>query len=151
MVLMMPRIPWLDSSLGDRQLKIGNLKGLPLLARNPIVNPRISLDRSVRTAMSKSSGPRIFVTLAAPTLAAMEAQASGIAGSQIGYELRLDYLQQWQNFDRELHEMLERIRAPHAIATCRRVEAGGLFSGSVDEQLDRLEAASRAGCHRVDI
>jgi 3-dehydroquinate dehydratase / shikimate dehydrogenase len=101
--------------------------------------------------MSKSFGPRIFVTLAAPTLAAMEAQASGIGGSQIGYELRLDYLQQWQSFERELHEMLERIRAPHAIATCRRVEVGGLFSGSVDEQLDRLEAASRAGCHRVDI
>jgi len=101
--------------------------------------------------MSKAATPRIFVTLAAPTLAAMEAQVADIAASQIGYELRLDYLHSWDNFERELHETLDRLRAPHAIATCRRVEAGGLFAGSVDEQLDRLEAAVGAGCHRVDI
>jgi 3-dehydroquinate dehydratase/shikimate dehydrogenase len=47
--------------------------------------------------------------------------------------------------------MLDRLRAPHAIATCRRTEAGGLFAGSVSEQVERLEAAARAGCHRVDI
>ena len=101
--------------------------------------------------MSKSATPRIFVTLAGPTLAAMEAQASGITGSQIGYELRLDYLQRWENFDRELREMLDRLRAPHAIATCRQTLAGGLFAGSVDEQMERLAAAAHAGCHRVDI
>src|SRR5215469_9012046 len=105
----------------------------------------------LRIAMSKSATPRIFVTLAAPTLAAMESQASGVWGSQIGYELRLDYLQRWENFEHELREILARLRAPHAIATCRRTEAGGLFSGSVSEQVERLEAAARAGCHRVDI
>jgi 3-dehydroquinate dehydratase / shikimate dehydrogenase len=101
--------------------------------------------------MSKSGTPRIFVTLAAPTLAAMEEQAWGIGGSQIGYELRLDYLQEWENFERDLHGMLDRLHTPHAIATCRRVDAGGLFAGSVEDQLERLESALRAGCHRVDI
>jgi len=81
----------------------------------------------------------------------MEAQASGVTGSQIGYELRLDYLQRWESFDRELRELLDGLRAPHAIATCRRTEAGGLFAGSVREQIERLEAAARAGCHRIDI
>lgn len=101
--------------------------------------------------MSKSAAPRIFATLAGPSLAVMEAQASAIVGSQIGFELRLDYLQNWHDFESELRHMLLRLRAPYAIATCRRTEAGGLFAGSVSEQLDRLEAAVRAGCHRVDL
>ncbi|HEV3278550.1 MAG TPA: shikimate dehydrogenase [Terriglobia bacterium] len=101
--------------------------------------------------MSKSATPRIFVTLAAPTLAAMEEQATSAAGVHLGYELRLDYLQNWSGFEPELHQMLVRLRAPLAIATCRRAEAGGLFAGSVAEQLDRLEAAVRAGCHRADL
>lgn len=81
----------------------------------------------------------------------MEAQASAIVGSQIGFELRLDYLQNWDSVETELRQMLLRLRAPHAIATCRRIEAGGLFPGSVIEQLERLETAVRAGCHRVDL
>ena len=101
--------------------------------------------------MAKSSTPRIFVTLAGPTLAAMEAQASGITGFQIGYEFRLDYLQDWTNFESDLHQLLTRLRGTPTIVTCRRAEAGGLFHGSVSEQLERLEAASRAGCHRVDV
>jgi 3-dehydroquinate dehydratase/shikimate dehydrogenase len=101
--------------------------------------------------LSKSATPRIFVTLAAPTLAAMEEQATSAAGVHLGYELRLDYLQNWSGFEPELHQMLVRLRAPLAIATCRRAEAGGLFAGSVAEQVDRLEAAVRAGCHRADL
>ena len=91
------------------------------------------------------------MTLAAPTLAAMEEQATSAAGVHLGYELRLDYLQNWSGFEPELHQMLVRLRAPLAIATCRRAEAGGLFAGSVAEQVDRLEAAVRAGCHRADL
>lgn len=81
----------------------------------------------------------------------MEEQATSAAGVHLGYELRLDYLQNWSGFEPELHQMLVRLRAPLAIATCRRAEAGGLFAGSVAEQLDRLEAAVRAGCHRADL
>lgn len=101
--------------------------------------------------MSKAAAPRIFATLAGPTLSAMEAQASAIAASQIGLEFRFDYLQEWDKFEAELHQVLARLRAPHTVATCRRVEAGGLFTGSVDEQIERLQSAVRAGCQRVDI
>lgn len=101
--------------------------------------------------MSKTAVPRIFVTLAAPTFAAMEEQAATSAGVHAGFELRLDYLQTWNNLAGELHQMLIRLRAPLAIATCRRAEAGGLFAGSVEEQIERLEAAVAAGCQRADV
>jgi 3-dehydroquinate dehydratase/shikimate dehydrogenase len=81
----------------------------------------------------------------------MEAQASSIGTSQVGYEWRLDYLRDAAGLEQNLHQMFFRLRFPHSIATCRRTEAGGLFSGSVEEQVRVLEAAVRAGCHWVDI
>jgi 3-dehydroquinate dehydratase / shikimate dehydrogenase len=99
----------------------------------------------------RAASPRIFATLAGHTLAAMEAQAAAVATSQIGFEFRFDYLQEWGDFETELCHMLARLRGPQVIATCRRVEAGGLFTGSVDEQLERLRSAIHAGCQRVDI
>jgi 3-dehydroquinate dehydratase/shikimate dehydrogenase len=81
----------------------------------------------------------------------MEAQAGRVSSSQIGYELRLDYLREYGDLEARLHEMLLRLRSPQAIATCRRAEAGGLFAGSTEEQAAVLEAAIRAGCHWVDI
>ena len=101
--------------------------------------------------MSKAIPPRIFVTLAAPTLSVMEAQAGHVSSSQIGYELRLDYLREYDGLEAQLHEMLLRSRSPHTIATCRRAEAGGLFAGSAEDQAVVLEAAVRAGCQWVDI
>jgi 3-dehydroquinate dehydratase/shikimate dehydrogenase len=81
----------------------------------------------------------------------MEAQAGRVSSSQIGYELRLDYLREYSDLEGQLHEMLLRLRSPQAIATCRRAEAGGLFAGSTEDQAAVLEAAVRAGCHWVDI
>jgi 3-dehydroquinate dehydratase / shikimate dehydrogenase len=81
----------------------------------------------------------------------MEAQAAEVSSSQIGYEWRLDYLQDWTGLDQKLHQMLFRLRFPRSIATCRRTEAGGRFGGSVEEQVQILEAAVRGGCHWVDI
>jgi len=101
--------------------------------------------------LSKATPPRIFVTLAAPTLGVMEAQAGRVSSSQIGYELRLDYLREYGDLQARLHEMLLRLRSPQAIATCRRAEAGGLFAGSTEDQAAVLDAAVRAGCHWVDI
>ena len=47
--------------------------------------------------------------------------------------------------------MLIRLHSPPTIATCRRVEAGGLFAGTVTQQMALLQAAVRAGCHCVDV
>ncbi|MGH9401393.1 MAG: hypothetical protein ACRD2P_04715, partial [Terriglobia bacterium] len=76
--------------------------------------------------MAKHVQPRIFVTIAAPTLAAMEDQASNAGCSQIGFEWRLDYLHDFQNLETRMHQMRVRLRFPQSIATCRREEAGGL-------------------------
>ncbi|MGH9448298.1 MAG: type I 3-dehydroquinate dehydratase, partial [Terriglobia bacterium] len=101
--------------------------------------------------MAKHNQPRILVTVAAPTLTAAQVQADSVGSSQVGYEWRLDYLQDFAELERKLHEMLFELRFPHSIATCRRVEAGGLFNGSVEEQAQVLAAAVRAGCHWVDV
>ncbi len=101
--------------------------------------------------MSKLTVPRIFVTLAAPTLESMEAQASRASGQPFGCELRLDYLQETSDLEARLHQMLLRLHFPQAVATCRRAEAGGLFHGSVVSQAAVLAAAVRAGCQWVDV
>ena len=84
-------------------------------------------------------------------MAALEDQASRTLGAPVGYELRLDYLQDFTEFETSLHQMLLRLHAPQTIATCRRQEAGGAFKGSVQEQAAVLAAAVRAGCQWVDI
>ncbi|MGH9398097.1 MAG: shikimate dehydrogenase [Terriglobia bacterium] len=100
--------------------------------------------------MTKHLHPRVFVTIAAPTLAAMEDQASNAGSSQTGFEWRLDYLQGFEDLEARMHQMLFRLRFPQSIATCRRLEAGGLFKGTIEEQAAVIEAAVSAGCHWVD-
>lgn len=81
----------------------------------------------------------------------MELQAHRVSGSPIGYELRLDYLQEPREAEGNLRQILLRLHSPHAIATCRRTEAGGLFRGSAEQQIAILTAAVRAGCQWVDL
>ena len=102
--------------------------------------------------MAKSLSPRIFVSLAPPSLDVAEAHIETLGTSApLGFELRLDYLLDHAQLESELHRMLSRLRYPQMIATCRRVEAGGHFQGSVGEQLEILAAAARAGCQWVDL
>src|SRR5271156_1916984 len=66
-------------------------------------------------------------------------------------ELRLD----WLSGDGEIDKFLARLerQRPHAtlIATCRRVEAGGKFRGTIAQQLVHLAAAVRSGCDWDDL
>ena len=101
--------------------------------------------------LAKLTTPRIFITLAGPTLAAMESQAGRCGSAGMGYELRLDYLQNLTGFEASLHQMLARMHFPQVIATCRREEAGGSFKGSVEEQAAVLATAVRGGCQWVDL
>ena len=102
--------------------------------------------------LAKSSSPRIFVSLAPASLDAVEAhiESLGISAS-LGFELRLDYLQDLTGLEPDLHKLLARLRYPQVIATCRRADAGGKFQGSVEDQIAVLAAAARAGCQWVDI
>ena len=101
--------------------------------------------------MAKGNLPNIFVTLAAPNLEGMEAQANRLNGIPVGFELRLDYLQEQADFESRLHQLLSELHSPQTIATCRRAEAGGQFQGGIDQQVARLQAAVRAGCQWVDL
>jgi 3-dehydroquinate dehydratase / shikimate dehydrogenase len=70
-------------------------------------------------------------------------------------ELRLD----WLSDDAEIAKFLARLRAgqrvsrPRAtcIATCRRREAGGKFTGTIAKQLIHLAETIRAGCDWYDL
>ena len=102
--------------------------------------------------MAKSPSSRIFVSLASPSLDVAEAHIETLGTSPpLGFELRLDYLRDLHQLESELHRMLARLRYPLTIATCRRVQAGGRFQGSAEEQVEVLAAAVRAGCQWVDI
>src|SRR5579885_121603 len=102
--------------------------------------------------LAKSPSPRIFVSLAPQSLDAAEAHIEALGTSApLGFELRLDYLRDHAGLEAELHRILSRLRYPQTIATCRRVEAGGHFEGSVEKQVELLAAAARAGCQWVDI
>jgi 3-dehydroquinate dehydratase/shikimate dehydrogenase len=101
--------------------------------------------------LAKSNSPRIFVSLTAPTLSAMEALAIRVSGVPVGYELRLDYLQDFAQLESHLRQMLVRLHSPQTIATCRLAAAGGMMRGRVDDQLAILAAAVRAGCQWVDV
>ncbi len=66
-------------------------------------------------------------------------------------ELRLD----WLLTEREIHTFLRRLASTRSravlIATCRRIEAGGRFRGTIARQLLILAEALRAGCIWFDL
>ncbi|HMD84793.1 MAG TPA: shikimate dehydrogenase [Terriglobia bacterium] len=101
--------------------------------------------------MAKPNSPHIYVSLAAPTLSAIEALAIRVSGVPVGYELRLDYLRDFSQFESRLHQMLMRLHFPQTIATCRLAMAGGMLRGTLADQAAILSAAVRAGCQWVDV
>ena len=101
--------------------------------------------------MGKSVLPSIFVTLSGASVATLENQAGDMVSSSAGYELRLDFLQDFSDLESRLHQMFLRMHNPLTIATCRRAEAGGRFQGSVEEQVAVLQSAVRAGSQWVDL
>ena len=81
----------------------------------------------------------------------MEALAIHVSGVPVGYELRLDYLQDFSQLESQLHQMLMRLHFPQTIATCRMAAAGGMLQGTLADQAAILSAAVRAGCQWVDV
>jgi 3-dehydroquinate dehydratase / shikimate dehydrogenase len=94
---------------------------------------------------------RICAVVAAPTAREMWNQVRRALKYTRTIELRLD----WLKNRKELKLLLARLRlSPRPatfVATCRRREAGGRFSGSVPVQLEYLYAANRAGCEWCDL
>ncbi len=95
---------------------------------------------------------RICAVVAAPTSAEMAAHVRAALRETPTIELRLDWLRsdaQRTRFLRWLRKHLPR-RAVF-IATCRRREGGGLFSGDVQAELAWLAQAREAGCSWCDL
>jgi 3-dehydroquinate dehydratase/shikimate dehydrogenase len=66
-------------------------------------------------------------------------------------EFRLDYLKQPSAALTKVHRFLETHQYVTAIGTCRRVESGGKFKGSLASQMEVLTKAHAAGCQLVDL
>ncbi|MGB9312856.1 MAG: type I 3-dehydroquinate dehydratase, partial [Candidatus Acidiferrales bacterium] len=98
---------------------------------------------------------RICAVVAAADARSMWAQVRRALAVTRTLELRLD----WLSTDAEIAKFLARLRASREarrgkttfIATCRRREAGGKFTGTVAKQLVHLAEAITAGCTWYDL
>jgi 3-dehydroquinate dehydratase / shikimate dehydrogenase len=86
----------------------------------------------------------LCVSLTGETL--QDVFASDISGVNC-VEVRLDYL---KNPQESMDTRWDRFPVP-VIATCRGKERGGLFEGSIEEEMRILESAARNGARWVDI
>jgi 3-dehydroquinate dehydratase / shikimate dehydrogenase len=94
---------------------------------------------------------KVCAVVAAPDAASMRTQLARALAETRTIELRLD----WLSGDIEIERFLKHLAAtrPKAtlIATCRRLEAGGRYRGTIAKQLIHLAEAIRAGCQWYDL
>ena len=100
--------------------------------------------------------PRLYlgkmcVAIQAPTPAEMMERAERALADAKFLEFRLDSLSRPTASLPGLKTFLAEHREIAAIATCRRKENGGKFSGSLTAELDVLLKAAQAGCQIVDL
>ena len=103
------------------------------------------------TLFGKGVG-RVCAVAAASTVAEMSRQVRGASRNARTIELRLDWLQS----DAERARLIRWLnKHRHAkvtfIATCRRKEGGGKFTGDIARQLYWLGQAREAGCQWCDV
>jgi 3-dehydroquinate dehydratase / shikimate dehydrogenase len=95
--------------------------------------------------------PRLCVAVQGSTPAELFASAEGAMKDARFLEFRLDPLSKPAAAQPQLKDFLARNREIMAIATCRRKENGGHFTGSLTSELDILLHAAEAGCQIVDL
>jgi 3-dehydroquinate dehydratase/shikimate dehydrogenase len=95
--------------------------------------------------------PKVCLALSGDTIDDMLATAESMARDNPFLEFRLDYLKQPLAALPKIHRFLETHQYVTAIGTCRRVENGGKFKGSLASQLEVLTKANAAGCPIVDL
>src|SRR5436309_5164837 len=95
--------------------------------------------------------PKVCVAVTGTDPVEMMAKAEALARDNSFLEFRLDYLTRPALVLPRIKRFME--YRPHvmAIATCRRVIAGGRFRGSAASELDVLSKAAAAGCQLVDL
>ena len=95
--------------------------------------------------------PRLCVPIARPSAESLFTQSAALLSEFPFQELRLDAL---PNPDLALSALGAHLQAhPRArlLATCRRIESGGQFAGSAEQELAILLGAANAGCNLVDL
>jgi 3-dehydroquinate dehydratase/shikimate dehydrogenase len=102
-------------------------------------------------ARSRLQPGKVCVAIQAPNPVAMTALAEKALADAKFLEFRLDSLARPATFLPELKAFLAQHRDVTAIATCRRKDNGGAFTGSLASELDVLLKAAQAGCHIVDL
>ena len=94
---------------------------------------------------------KVCVAIQAGTPAEMAERAERALADAKFLEFRLDSLARPAAFLPGLKTFLAEHRDVTAIATCRRKENGGNFSGSLAAEFDVLLNAAQAGCQIVDL
>ena len=97
-----------------------------------------------RTTILEMGSEKLCVSLTPGSLD--DVFASDVSGVDC-LEVRLDYL---KDPKQSMTARWDRLPVP-VIATCRGRERGGLFEGTIEEEIDILQAASRNGARYVDI
>src|SRR5271170_8222058 len=95
--------------------------------------------------------PRVCLALSGEAIEDMLATAESMVRDNSFIEFRLDYLKQPLAALPKIHRFLETHQYVTAIGTCRRVENGGKFKGSLAAELEVLTKARAAGCQLVDL
>ena len=95
--------------------------------------------------------PRVCVAVTGSDPAEMLEKAEALVRDNTFLEFRLDYLPRPALAFPKLKQFTEYHSHVVALATCRRVAAGGKFRGSLASQLDTLAKAAAAGCQVVDL
>ncbi|MGA3106522.1 MAG: shikimate dehydrogenase [Terriglobales bacterium] len=95
--------------------------------------------------------PKVCLALSGETAEQMLNTAESMARDNPFLEFRLDYLKQPLSALPKIHRFLETHQYLTAIGTCRRVENGGKFKGSLASQLEVLTKAHAAGCQLIDL
>lgn len=96
--------------------------------------------------------PRICVALGLSTVADLSRAAEReFKDGNTFLEFRLDYLQDPANAVEFVRRFRTRYPEARLLATCRRKEAHGLYTGSIEDQLKLLSAAAKAGADFLDL
>jgi 3-dehydroquinate dehydratase/shikimate dehydrogenase len=97
------------------------------------------------------SQDKICAVVAAADAAGMWQQLTLALRFTRSAELRLDWLSEDDEMDKFLAQLAKKRPRATLIATCRRLEAGGKFRGTIAQQLVYLAAAVRSGCAWYDL
>lgn len=110
-----------------------------------------SLPNNYSARVSRLRLPKVCVAVTGSDAAEMVDKAEVLVRDNQFLEFRLDYLKNPATAYPRIRKFLDMHSEAYVIATCRRVQNGGKFKGSLASQLDILLKSAAAGCQIVDI